>query len=243
MKMTGMKRLGVLTAILAAGILLGGCKTMMPSLTNGVDEMSATAAQEKMPATRQDMRKLISGSSVPFSKYLIRAAEKSFIVVPDVPADKQNGLGIKEHKGSLQVILPFDLAKEAGLLTNTDTVPIVGGWAFGGKVAVLPGLYEPAPCFPSWVPAGVTMALGNSGKIEYSLAGTFRNETEKLVSFMEMQKALQGATADVIDYFTTVPQLKKLLDQMQMSERGNPDLSVLSTSGPNPFALVILRRN
>ncbi|HOC45200.1 MAG TPA: hypothetical protein PKM26_01220, partial [Syntrophorhabdaceae bacterium] len=64
-----MKRLGVLTAILAAGILLGGCKTMMPSLTNGVDEMSATAAQEKMPATRQDMRKLISGSSVPFSKY------------------------------------------------------------------------------------------------------------------------------------------------------------------------------
>lgn len=244
MRPTGIKRLTIITAILATGVLLGGCKTTMSSFLNGNDSATVTnVSQEKMSATQEDMRKLISGSSVPFSRYLVRVSEKSFIAVPGVSGEKQNGLSIKELKGSLLVILPFDLAKEAGLLANTDTVPIVGGWAFGGKVAVLPGLYEPAPCFPAWIPKGVTMTLGSNGKIEYSLTGKFRDDTEKLVSFMEMQKALQGATADIIGHFTTVPQLKKLLDQMQMSERENPNLAVLNSSGSNPFALAIVRRN
>ncbi len=246
MKATGMKRLATWAVVLAIASVPAGCRTMAPSFLNmGIagNESPPSANRDTMSATREDMRKLISGTDIPFSRYLIRVSGKSFLVVPGASGEKQDGLSIKESKGGLLVSLPFDLARENGLHENTDTVPITGGRAFGGKVTVLPGIYEPAACLPSWVPEKATMTLGSTGKIEYSLTGTFRDDTEKLVSFIQIEKALRGATADVIGYFATVPQLKKLLDQIEAPDRENPDLAVLGSSGPNPFALVIVRRN
>lgn len=241
MILTGGIRLGVILLVVAVIMLLGGCKTMsfMNSMMNGApQEMAAT--QDNMAATREDMKKLISGSKTPFSKYLVKVAGKGYIVATGTEGG--DNISIKPQGDNVLVTLPFDLAKEAGLVVNADIVPVQGGWGFGNKVAVIPGIYSPVACTPSWLPAGISMAVDPSGKLDFALAGNFKNETERLVSYMEMTRLLDGATADVIGYFTTVPQLKKLLDQMKQDSRSDPDLTVLNATGANPFALAIVRR-
>lgn len=229
----------LMLAVIAASFT--GCKTMS-FLNVGTSESTEQDAitPDTMAATRDDMRKLISGSGAPFSKYLVKVAGKGYLVIPG--AVGQGNISIKPQGDNLLVTLPFDLAKEAGLVTNADIVPVAGGWCFGGKVAVMPGLYSPVVCTPSWLPAGVSMSIDGNGKLEFGLAKKFKSETERLVSYMEMTKLLEGASAEVVGYFATVPQLKKLLDRMGQDTRTNPDLSVLSATGADPFALVIVRR-
>ncbi|HOD76249.1 MAG TPA: hypothetical protein PKJ17_09490 [Syntrophorhabdaceae bacterium] len=193
-----------------------------------------------MAATRDDMRKLISGNGAPFSKYLVKVAGKGYLVIPGTV--DQGNISIRPQGDNLLVTLPFDLAKEAGLVTNADIVPVAGGWCFGGKVAVMPGLYSPVVCTPTWLPAGVSVSVDSNGKLEFGLAKKFKSETERLVSYMEMTKLLEGASGEVMGYFSTVPQLKKLLDRMGQDARSDPGLSVLNATGADPFALVIVRR-
>lgn len=229
----------LMTAVIA--VSLTGCKTMS-FLNVGMTESGEqeTITPDTMAATRDDMRKLISGIGAPFSKYLVKVAGKGYLVIPG--AIDQGSISIRPQGNNLLVTLPFDLAKEAGLVTNADLVPVAGGWCFGGKVAVMPGLYSPVVCTPSWLPAGVSMSVDGNGKLEFGLAKKFKSETERLVSYMEMTKLLEGATAEVIGYFATVPQLKKLLDRMGQENRSGPGLSVLDATGTDPFALVIVRR-
>jgi len=233
--------LGLLLVMAVIAASLTGCKTMS-FLNVGMSESGEQEAitPDTMAATRDDMRKLISGNGTPFSKYLVKVAGKGYLVIPG--AVDQGNISIKPQGDNLLVTLPFDLAKEAGLVTNADVVPVAGGWCFGNKVAVMPGLYSLVVCTPTWLPAGVSMSIDGNGKLEFGLAKKFKNETERLVSYMEMTKLLEGASAEVIGYFATVPQLKKLLDRMGQDARSDPDLSVLNATGANPFALVIVRR-
>jgi len=234
-------RLGFIMVIAAVAICLGGCKTMSSFMNNMTNDEPAGATVDTMAATTEDMRKLISGNKVPFSKYLVKVGGKGYLVIPGKSG--QGDIVLKPQGENMLVTLPFDLAKEAGLVANTDMVPVTGGWGFGNKVAVVPGIYSPVACVPSWLPSGISMSIDASGKLDLALSGKFKSETEKLVSYMEMTKLLGGTSADVIGHFTTVPQLKKLLDQMKQDTRSDPDLSVLNATGANPFALVIVRRS
>lgn len=127
--------------------------------------------------------------------------------------------------------------------SEPEIVPFGGGYAAGGRLAIMPGLYRPVEFYPSWFPSNADVSVDGECNLLVRMKRSYENETQRLVAFVDARSRLEGLTCELLGTFHTVPQLKKLVTTLRKEGRyGGEHHCVLRLSWGSTYALVAISR-
>jgi len=223
-----------------------GCGTLETWRHGGGDLSSTLAAT----ATMGDMMNVLGNriNSEPYSRYLYRVTgtdgKEAASGVISIAQGGDENMKLTVAGSELKVVPEGSFRQRYGLSENgLDRVPLSGGYMWGNKLALMPGLYVPVELHPLWFPSNAAVSVDRKGNLLVRLKKKYVNETEGLVAFMDIHHRLEGLTCKVLGTFDTVPQLKKLVAKLRSEGKYNGDqYYVLRLSWSDTFALVIITR-
>lgn len=128
-------------------------------------------------------------------------------------------------------------------MAGSDRVPFSGGYAAGGRLAIIPGVYRPVEFRPPWFPSVVDVSVDQKCNLLIRTKKRYANETQKLVAFIDARSRLEGLTCKILGTFDTIPQLKKLVARLRKEGKYKDERHyVLRLSWSSTFALVTIAR-
>lgn len=201
-------------------------------------------------ATAADMWNILDGAvaSRPYSRYLYRmkradGSEGESGVVSMTQGGDEN-MRLVVAGGELR-ILPAESFRRLynWEASASDRVPFGGGYAAGGRLAIMPGLYTPVELYPSWFPSNADVSVDEKCNLLVRMKKVYENETRRLVAFMDAKSKLEGLKCEVLGTFHTVPQLKKLVTTLRREGRfSHEHHCVLRLSWSSTYALLAISR-
>lgn len=233
-------RLFIQALIIAAAV--AGC--------SGLEHAGQGPGGPSSTATAADMRNILDGAvaSRPYSHYLYRmkradGTEGESGVVSMTQGGDEN-MRLVVAGGELR-ILPAESFRRLynWEASASDRVPFGGGYAAGGRLAIMPGLYTPVEFYPSWFPSNADVSVDEKCDLLVRMKKVYESETRRLVAFMDAKSKLEGLKCEVLGTFHTVPQLKKLVTTLRREGRfSHEHHCVLRLSWSSTYALVAISR-
>jgi len=233
-------RLLIQTLIIIAAV--AGC--------SGLEHAGQGPGDPSSLATMADMRKILgdAGPPGPFSRYLYRmtkadGSEGESGVVSMAQGGDEN-MKLVVAGGELQIVPAESFRRSYNWETSvSDRVPFGGGYAAGGRLAIIPGLYTPVEFYPSWFPSNADVSVDEKCNLLVRMKRAYENETRRLVAFMDARSRLEGLTCEILGTFRTVPQLRKLVTTLGKEGKYSQEhLCVLRLSWSSTYALVAISR-
>ena len=209
----------------------------------GLSDSSSTA-------TAADMLNIVGGeaAAVPYSRYLYRitktnGGEGESGIISMVQGGDEN-MKIAVTGGELRIVPGESLRRSYNWETaGSDRVPFGGGYAAGGSLAIMPGLYTPVEYYPSWFPSNADVSVDGKCNLLLRMKTGYENETQRLVAFMDARSKLEGLTCEILGTFDTVPRLKKMVATLRKEGRYKGEQHyVLRLSWSSTFVLVTITR-
>jgi hypothetical protein len=197
-------------------------------------------------ATAGDMANILGDTEAagPYSRYLYRIVETdgreggSGIVSIARGGDENMRLVVSGAELKVVPGRSYDLD-----MAGSDRVPFSGGYAAGGRLAIIPGVYTPVEFRPSWFPSVMDLSVDQNCNLLVQTKKQYVNETQKLVAFMDARNRLEGLKCEILGTFDTMPQLKKLVTRLRKEGKYKDERHyVLRLSWSSTFALVTIAR-
>ncbi len=217
---------------------------------NGLEHAGQGPGDPLSTATTADMRNILGDVTVsrPYSRYLYRmkrvdGGEGESGVVSMAQGGDEN-MKLVVAGGELRIMPEESFRRSYNWETSSsDRVPFGGGYAAGGRLAIIPGLYTPVDLCPSWFPSNADVSVDERCNLLVRMKSVYENETQRLVAFMDAKSKLEGLTCEVLGTFQTVPQLKKLVTTLRKEGKYNHEHHyVLRLSWSSTYALVAISR-
>jgi hypothetical protein len=201
-------------------------------------------------ATAADMSNILGGAAAlrPYSRYLYRitradGSEGESGVVSMAQGGDEN-MKLVVTGGEIRIVPGESFRRSYNWETSlSDRVPFGGGYAAGGRLAIIPCLYTPVELYPSWFPSNADVSVDEKCDLLVRMKSAYENETQRLVAFMDARSRLEGLTCEVLGTFHTVPQLKKLVTTLgKEGKYSHERFCVLRLSWSSTYALVAISR-
>jgi hypothetical protein len=213
---------------------------------SGLENTGCGPGDPSSTATAGDMLNVIGDAAAarPYSRYLYRIVETdghergSGIVSMTQGGDENMRLVV--GGGELRIVpgRSHDLD-----MAGSDRVPFSGGYAAGGRLAIIPGVYTPVEVYPSWFPSVMDVSVDQKCNFLVRIKKGCANETQRLVAFMDARSRMEGLTCEILGTFDTIPQLKKLTTRLRKEGKYKDEQHyVLRLSWSSTFALVTIAR-
>ena len=199
-------------------------------------------------ATIGDMLNIIGDGPAPrpYSQYLFRVTDGDGREVATGPLSlAQSGgdsISLIIAGDKLKVVVADTFIEGQKLdLRGSDQVSFDGGYAAGGRIAIVPGVVTPVEIRPSWFPSMADVTTDRKGRFLVRINKTYENHDQKLVAFMDAWTVLEGMSCRILGTFDTVPQLKRLVTELRRQGKYDDESHyVLRTSSGAAFALVVI---
>ncbi|HOD74527.1 MAG TPA: hypothetical protein PKJ17_00780 [Syntrophorhabdaceae bacterium] len=217
---------------------------------SGLEHAGQGPGDPSSAATAADMWNILDGAAAsrPYSRYLYRmkradGSEGESGVVSMAQGGNEN-MNLVVTGGELRIVPAESFRRSYDWETSaSDRVPFGGGYAAGGRLAIIPGIYTPVDLYPSWFPTNAYVSVDEKCNLLVRMKKTYENETQRLVAFMDARSKLEGLTCEVLGTFHTVPQLKKLVITLRKEGKYNHERHcVLRLSWSSTYALVAISR-
>ncbi|MDD3847631.1 MAG: hypothetical protein PHC90_14880 [Syntrophorhabdaceae bacterium] len=235
-------RIRLFLQTLVAIVAVAGC--------SGLENAGQGLGDQSPTPTAADMWNILGDAepAKPYSRYLYRmteadgSKEESGIISMVQGGDENMKLVVTG--GELRVVPGESFRQSYNWETSgSDRVPFGGGYAAGGKLAIMPGLYRPVEYYPSWFPSNADVSVDGKCNLIVRIKKGYENETQRLVAFMDARSKVEGLTCEMLGTFDTVAQLKKLVATLRKEGKYNGEHHyVLRLSGSSTYALVAISR-
>lgn len=233
----------MLIHILVIAAVIAGCGSFKAKGHGGSDPASVAGGT----ATRGDMSNILGDVEAkrPYSRYLYRVAgmdgQESVSGIISIAQGGDENLRLVVTGRELRVIQDESFRRSYNLeTTDSDNMSFNGGYAAGGRLAIMPGLYIPVEFYPQWFPANADVSVDIKCNLLIRMKKVYANETQGLVAFMDARNRLEGLTCEMLGTFDTIPQLKKLVRTLRGQKKYNGEHYVLRLSWGSTFALVTI---
>lgn len=217
---------------------------------NGLEHAGLGPGDSSLTATAADMRNILGGAAAsrPYSRYLYRITKEdgsegeSGILSMAQGGDENMKIVVAGEE--LRIVPAESFRRSYNWETSaSDRVPFGGGYAMGGRLAIIPGLYTPVEFYPAWFPWNADVSVDAKCNLLIRMKGVYENETRRLVAFMDAGSRLEGLTCDMLGTFRTVPQLRKLVTRLvKEGKHSHGHFCVLRLSWSSTYALVAISR-
>jgi len=198
--------------------------------------------------TAADMSNIVGDAAAtkPYSRYLYRVtktdgSEGESGIISMVQGGDEN-MKLVVTGGELRII-PGEILQRFfnWEMAGSDRVSFGGGYAAGGRLVIIPGLYTPVEYYPPWFPSNADVSVDRKCNLLLRMKKGHENETQRLVAFMDARNKLEGLACEILGTFDTVPQLKKMIAILRREGKYNGEEHyVLRLSWSSTFALVMI---
>jgi|GEM_PF-4795819 len=216
----------------------------------GLEHVRQDRGDPSSAATSADMANILGGAAAsrPYSRYLYRMTKgdgsegESGVLSMSQGGDEN--IRIVVAGGELRIAPTESFRRSHNWETHaSDRVPFGGGYAAGGRLAIIPGLYTPVESYPQWFPSNADVSVDERCNVLVRMKETYEDETRRLVAFVEAKSRLEGLACEILGTFHTIPQLKKLVTTLGKEEKySHKEFCVLRLSWSSTYALVAVSR-
>lgn len=235
----------VLIHIFVIAGVMAGCGSFKTTGHGGSDPVFVTG----WTATKGDMSNILGDEEVkrPYSRYLYRVTgmdgQEGVSGTISIAKGGDENLRLVVTGRGLRIIQDESFRRSYNLeTTDSDNMSFNGGYAAGGRLAIMPGLYTPVELYPQWFPANADVSVDIKCNLLIRMKKVYANEIQGLVAFMDARNRLEGLTCEILGTFDTIPQLKKLVRTLRRQRKYNGEHCVLRLSWGSTFALVTIVR-